>query len=316
MPKASIVRVVIVNWNGGDQLVRAIHAVRASQFPAGNGIEITVVDNGSLDGSVGWLRQECVAGTLRLVELGTNAGFASACNRGASDFSGEFLLFLNPDTRVEPDSIRRAVEVFVADTDKTIGIVGIQSIGDDANVQRTCARIPRLWHFVNEALGLASLAPQIFPGLHRLDFDHAESRAVAHVIGAFYLVRTDLFRFLNGFDERFFVYLEDLDFSLRAKRAGYSCYFLADAWMYHKGGGISGKVKDRRLFYSLRSRILYAFKHLGRPSAWVVTIATVVIEPFPRLLRGVLRGSGEEVRNTARAFAMLYRALPKILAAE
>lgn len=309
------VRIVIVNWNGGDQLIQAINAVRASQLPAGATAEVAVVDNGSFDRSLSWLRQEDATGTLRLVELGTNTGFAHACNAGASDFSGEFLLFLNPDTRVEPDSIQRAIAVLESNVADSVGIVGIQSIGDGAQIQRTCARFPTTRHFLNEALGVAALAPRVFPGLHRRDFDHVESRVVDHVIGAFYLVRTDLFRRLNGFDERFFVYLEDLDFSLRAKEAGYSCYFLTDARMYHKGGGASEAVKDRRLFYSLRSRILYAFKHLSRPSAWIVTIATLGVEPFPRLVRGLLRGSAEELRNTARAFGMLYRALPQILAA-
>lgn len=309
------VRIVIVNWNGGDQLVLAVNAVCASRLTAGVAIEVTVVDNGSLDNSLSWLRQEDVAGTLALIELGKNTGFAHACNVGASDFSGEFLLFLNPDTRVEPDSIQQAIAVFEDDAAGAIGIVGIQSIGDGDQIQQTCARFPSARHFLNEALGFASLAPRWFPGLHRRDFDHAGSRVVDHVIGAFYLVRTKLFRRLGGFDERFFVYLEDLDFSRRAKDAGCSCFFLADARMYHKGGGASETVKDRRLFYSLRSRIFYVFKHLSLPSAWLVTIATLGVEPFPRLVRGLLRGSAEEVRNTARAFGMLYRALPKILAA-
>lgn len=309
------VRIVIVNWNGGDQLVRAVNAVWASHLTAGVTIEVTVVDNGSLDNSLSWLRQEDVAGTLGLVELGTNTGFAHGCNVGASNFSGELLLFLNPDTRVALDSIQRAIAVLKNDTAGTIGIVGIQSVGDGDQIQQTCARFPTARHLLNEALGFASLAPRMFPGVHRRDFNHAQSQVVDHVIGAFYLVRTELFRHLNGFDERFFVYLEDLDFSRRAKEAGYSCFFLADARMYHKGGGASEAVKDRRLFYSLRSRILYAFKHLSRPSAWLVTIATLGVEPFPRLVRGLLRGSAEEVRNTARAFGMLYRALPKILAA-
>jgi GT2 family glycosyltransferase len=305
----------VVNWNGGDQLVQATQALRASRLTEENAIELTVVDNGSVDSSLSWLRREDSEGKLRLIELGKNMGFAHASNVGALNFDGEFLLFLNPDTRVAPDSVQRAITVIKRDTAGTIGIVGIQSYGDDDHIQKTCARFPTAWNFINEALGFAALGPSIFPGLRREDFDHARSEVVDHVIGAFYLVRAEVFRRLGGFDERFFVYLEDLDFSLRARQAGYSCFFLADARMYHKGGGVSEKVKDRRLYYSLQSRILFAFKHLTPPLAWLVTIVTLGIEPLPRLLRALLRGSANEMKNTGRAYLMLFKALPKILGA-
>lgn len=309
------IRLVIVNWNSGIQLSVALDAVHASVGAAGTLVEVVVVDNGSTDESLIWLRQQATNRALRLIELGMNTGFAHACNVGASGFAGDYLLFLNPDTRIDKAAIREALTVLETNLAGDIGIVGIQSIGDDGHIHRACARFPSAWNFINEALGLASVVPSLFPGLQRRDFDHAVSQSVDHVIGAFYFVRADLFRRLNGFDERFFVYLEDIDFSWRAAQNGYRCYFLAEAQMYHKGGGVSEQIKDQRLFFALRSRIQYAFKHLRPESAWAVTLVTLAVEPFLRLLRSLLHGSFAELANTASAFAMLYRALPKILAA-
>jgi N-acetylglucosaminyl-diphospho-decaprenol L-rhamnosyltransferase len=309
------VRLILVNWNGGDKLAEAVEAARKSLAVAGVVAEIVVVDNGSADVSLEWSRGQAYEGRLTLVELGKNTGFGHACNVGAKGFAGDYLLFLNPDTRVEPSSIGDAIAAMEADHTATIGIVGIKNVGDDGRTLRTCARFPSPLNFLSDALGIAPLAPHIFPGIHLRDFDHEISAFVDHVIGAFYFVRSDLFFKLNGFDERFFVYLEDLDFSVRAAREGYRCYFLAKATMYHKGGGVSEKVKDLRLFYSLRSRILYGFKHFDWVSAWLVTVATLCVEPWPRLLRGALRGSAEELVNTFKAFGMLYRDFPAIVAA-
>jgi GT2 family glycosyltransferase len=139
------------------------------------------------------------------------------------------------------------------------------------------------------------------------DWDHASSRRVDHVIGAFYMLRRDLFDSLGGFDERFFVYLEDLDFSLRAKQNGWGSAYLVEARAHHVGGGTSAQIKARRLFYALRSRIAFIYKHFGVGAATALTVGTLVVEPFPRLLRAVLRGKPAEAGETLVAFGLLWR---------
>jgi GT2 family glycosyltransferase len=84
---------------------------------------------------------------------------------------------------------------------------------------------------------------------------------VDQLIGAFFVVRRSLFESLGGFDERFFVYYEEVDFSWRARQAGYSSVYLPGVHALHHGEASSGQVKGRRLFYLLRSRALYARKH-------------------------------------------------------
>jgi len=133
------------------------------------------------------------------------------------------------------------------------------------------------------------------------------SRDVDHIIGAFYLVRRDLFEKLHGFDERFFVYLEDLDLSLRIHQMGYRIHYLASPPSYHLCGGVSRQIKATRLFYSTRSRLQYGFKHLPRWQAWLHFSVTMLIEPVNRTLLAVLHRSRSEVTETWQGFRMLWR---------
>ena len=144
------------------------------------------------------------------------------------------------------------------------------------------------------------------------DWSHLESKEVDHVIGAYYFVRRELFEKLGGLDERFFVYLEDLDFSIRAKKAGFASYYLASTTAFHKGGGSSEQVKSARLFYSLRSRLLYAFKHFGFFSASLVLFATLLVEPITRVVFGFSQRSLAAVSETLSAYWQLWGALPSI----
>jgi hypothetical protein len=142
-----------------------------------------------------------------------------------------------------------------------------------------------------------------------LDWNHAESCRVDQVMGAFFLIRRDLFESLGGFDERFFVYFEEVDLSFRAHEAGATSYYLANCQAFHKGGGSSEQVKAKRLFYSLRSRILYGYKHFGILSGTAVLLATLLFEPFTRLLLALCRGSMQSITATVEAYWFLMREL-------
>jgi GT2 family glycosyltransferase len=118
---------------------------------------------------------------------------------------------------------------------------------------------------------------------------------------------------LDGFDERFFVYLEDLDLSLRAHQEGYQSVYLADAQAFHAGGGTSRQVKAHRLFYSLRSRLMYGFKHFHPWQAWSLVLITLSIEAFTRTGFSLMSDGIAGVRNTWSAYGMLWRELGSIL---
>jgi len=190
------------------------------------------------------------------------------------------------------------------DQEKT-GIAGVQLVDESGGVSRSCARFPKPGTMMIQMVGLDRIFPNRFPGHFLKEWDHGDTRRVDQVMGAFFMVRRCLFERLNGFDERFFIYYEDLDFSLRAKKLGYSSWFLADAAAYHRGCGTSDSVKKERLFYHLRSRILYGFKHFGRKLGFLLMLGTLFFEPVSRVTLALLRFSGREIVDTIKGFRML-----------
>lgn len=145
------------------------------------------------------------------------------------------------------------------------------------------------------------------------EWDHSGTRIVEQVMGAFFLVRRRLFESLGGFDDRFFVYFEEVDFSLRARQAGRLSFYLADARAHHTGGGGSQQVRPKRLFYSLRSRIIYGYKHFGSLRATGLFLATLFLEPVARFALSAARLSPSQMAETAQGYAFLWREVPEIL---
>ena len=277
---ANTLDIVIVNWNSGTQLKSCLASLPAALHPTFSLQRVVIVDNASSDASMdGDFYPHSLPVTI--ISNSENRGFAVACNQGAASSNADFLLFLNPDTLLQTHSLDFPLSFLLQPENSHIGICGIQLLDDNQNLSRTCAHFPSAMHFVGHSLGLDRLFPQTFPGLYLSAHDHSNSHIVDHVIGAFFLVRRSVFDQLDGFDERFFVYLEDLDFSLRAKQTGWTSYFLSTAQARHQGGGCSKQAKDTRLFYSLRSRLLYSFKHFSFLAATFVLFFTLLLNQSP-----------------------------------
>lgn len=308
----SPILIVIVNWNSGSLLERCLQSVH-DHAPAGT--TAVVVDNASSDNSLSLAEKHHTDGSIGLIRLPGNFGFARACNVGAQSSDSEFILFLNPDAELRPGTLEKVSEWMRSPEGSKFGICGVRLEGADGVTQRHCARFPTLRTFIGKTSGLCRALPKWFPPHFLIEFDHATSREVDQVIGAFFFVRRSLFDELGGFDERFFVYFEELDFSLRARTGGWHTWYLAEAHAYHKGGGTSEQVKALRLFYSLRSRLLYGFKHFDPMRAWGLTAVTCIAEPVARLVQAAARLSLSGVSEVVRGTAMLWRDLPTILGA-
>jgi len=121
------------------------------------------------------------------------------------------------------------------------------------------------------------------------------------------MIKRDLFIRLNGFDERFFIYYEELDLSKKIKDQGYKTLFVSEARAYHKGGGTSDQVKAKRLFYNTRSRIIYGLKHFGPLQGIFLLLFTFLIEPISRIFLLVMNGKYSDIIENLKGFWMLYK---------
>ena len=165
-------------------------------------------------------------------------------------------------------------------------------------------------------LALDRVFPHIFPPHYVKNMAYDQTQIVDQVPGAFFLVRRTLFQQLGGFDERFFMYYEDVDFSYRASVNGWKTLYLAEIAVAHQGGGTTENISDKRLFYLLQSRVLYIKKHYGYLQSVFVLLGTLIFEFLARCIRAVIHCSKSELYATIKAYSMFLHAFPELLRRE
>lgn len=292
---ATTVDIVIVNWNTADYLRECLTSIAGANGHGVTVTRVTVVDNASWDQSTSGL--DDLGLPLQLIQNEHNIGFAAACNQGAAGSSSDYLLFLNPDTRLFPDTLAAVTDFMESERAHGIGICGVQIVDPDGGPEISCARFPTLRVLFGKMTGLYVPLPRLFPSHHLSAAETRQSTVVDQVIGAFFFVRRDLFRQLGGFDPRFFLYFEEVDFALRARRHGLRSFFLKEASVVHTGNVSSSQVQAMRLYHSLRSRLLFARRHWPRWHVRLLVALTLTVEPAARLANAGLRRRWSDIRS-------------------
>lgn len=255
--------IIIVNWNTRDDLARCL----ASLHPARSrlAMEVVVVDNGSRDGSQRMVRSRFP--WARLVATGRNLGFARGNNVGLAETTGRFRLLLNPDTIVHDDALEQLVRH--ANAHPEVGLLGPMLLNSDGSLQPSCRRFPTLSAllFRNTPLGRWLPGNRFARSYLMEDWDHRRPRAVDWLSGACLLARSELTEALGGLDERYFMYVEDMDWGLRARRAGWQVVYLPSARVTHAVGRSSDQQPAAMVKAHHRSMYLYVRKHYGVAAA-------------------------------------------------
>jgi hypothetical protein len=302
--------VILVNRNSERRLYNCLSSIAQTNRSGFDLRHVYVVDDASTDNSL-----DCVAQLLlplRILYNSCHTGYGASCNLAAAESTSDYLLFLNNDTLLRPDSLVAPVSYMEQTEHSKVGIVGIQLYDSQGAISRCCARFPSFGRMIGQAFGLDRLAPSLVSSHLMVEWDHCNTRRVDQVIGAFTLIRRAIFEELGGYDERFFVHMEDVDLALRMSRLGYRSVYLVSASAFHEGGGTFRRFKAESLFFLFRSKIQYAFRHFGAVRGSVVAFVTVLAEPISRIILAVSRRSLAEVKATAQAWAMLWISLPSI----
>lgn len=295
-----MIDIVVVNWNGGHLVKSCIESVFKNSV---GGIlnMLVIVDNNSADQSVENLPADP---RIRLIRNRSNLGFAKACNQGFKMCSAEFVLLLNPDAQLLPNTLTDCLGYMYNHAD--IDILGVRLLNDAGHTTASCARFPTPLHIFYDASGLSKLLPKIFtPSTLMTDWDHSKSCNVDQVMGAFMFMRKSIFEKLGYFDERFFVYYEELDFSKRLAEAGGITFFNTDIVAIHSGEGTTTGVKAFRLFLSLRSRLQYAQKHFSTIGFIIVWLSTWAVEIFSRTFIHLIKGQWSSIQNVWKGYGLL-----------
>lgn len=299
---SGIVDIVIVNWNSGDYLKKCIDSV----FSTNNEKHINtifIIDNNSTDFSVNKIE---LNKRIKVIRNKVNAGFSKACNQGFKLCASSYILLLNPDAQLLDNTISDCI-AFMNESKET-DILGCQLLNDKGVITHSCSRFPTPLGILSESLGLSKLAPSVFNfGIIMNEWNHKESRFVNQVIGAFMFMRKSIFEKIGFFDERFFVYYEEVDFSKRLSEIGGNSFFNAHIKAIHSGEGTTNSVKAFRLFLNLRSRLQYAKKHFNFPGYCCVWVSTFLIEPVTRSLFLLISGKKSEIPNLYKAYKLLLK---------
>ncbi len=227
------ISVIIVNYKVKFLLENCIRSVlRAAQFLQA---EIIVVDNNSQDKSVAYLKP--LFPQVLFIENKTNYGFAKACNQGAAIASGDFFLFLNPDTEIPENVFSKCISFLEAKP--ACGAVGVRMVNEKNEFLKESKRsAPALSTYFFKLFGLSKIFPKsnFFSGYYLENLSEKENHEVPVLAGAFMLLRKNVFLKIKGFDEDFFMYGEDIDLSCRAIAAGYKNYYLGEITIMHQKG--------------------------------------------------------------------------------
>ena len=251
------VSVVIVNWNTRDMVLRLLASLSTPSADSAHELELIVVDNDSSDDSVEAVRLEFP--NVKLVAQSENRGFAGGVNPGVRVATQPLVLLLNTDAHTSRASIE-AVAQYMADHPE-VGIVGPQILTPEHRPQSSAWRDPSLTWMALRALGLSNLNALNFERYHEKPFD--EAAEVDCVSGCAMMIRRDLMDELGGFDEDYFMYFEETDFCLRARRLGQRVHHAPVGEFVHEEGGTSKSVRLRTFLDFQRSQILFHRKHGG-----------------------------------------------------
>lgn len=279
--------IVIVNFNTRELVGRCLDSI--VKFKPSAKYEVIVVDNGSSDGSV-----ETLEGykDIKVFKNKENLGFSKGVNIGIKNASGKYILLLNSDTLVKKGSLDKLLNF--AKSKKDAGLIGAKLIGEDGKVQESASRLPGLWGAIREfwfgekgRFGL--FAPK--------SVDPVE---VDSIVGAALLITPEALKKVGLFNEKYFMYFEDLDYCRRVKKAGLAVYYLPEAEIIHRLGASgtkaiesqnqwkrlipSSKIYHGTLLHYLINFVLWTGQKFG--NLIPVIILTILIFPtFGKLLQ-------------------------------
>lgn len=287
-----LVSVVIVNFNAGDYLAAAVDSVLGQ---AEVETEVIVVDNASSDGSLQSLRARVPAGSIRIIELDDNYGFAHACNAGITVSRGGAVLLLNPDCRMHDGSL--ALLKWMIQERPDVGMTGPLIVNPDGSEQRGCRRdIPNPWQIFCVAFGLHRLMPD-HPRFRDFAYDAAvlpdRPSEVPAISGACMLVRRAAIDAVGYLDSGYFLHFEDLDWCLRFQSAGFKILFVPSAVVEHTQGVCSRTRPIRVEAHKHRSLVRFLRKNFTAyyPSSFMAVVSTLVLARFASVsVRMFIRG--------------------------
>jgi len=280
--KKLMLSIVILSWNTEALLKQCLESLEEGCEGIG-GCEVVVVDNGSTDGSSEMVRKYQIRNTkykIRLVENQSNLGFAKGNNIGIKQARGKYIMLLNSDTIVQKGSLKKMVDFL--DQHGEISVVGPKLLNQDGTPQSSCGQFPNLW------VVFIMLFKEHFGGSRTVRYSPAVSGEVDWLMGAAFVAREKVFKKVGFLDERMFMYMEEVEWFYRVRKAGLKAYFLKEAEIVHLGRGSSSSGKKEPIL-NIYKGLLHFYKVHKSPLELFILRLMLKVKALISLLIGDLK---------------------------
>jgi O-antigen biosynthesis protein len=287
-----VLSIIIVNYNVKYFLEQCLYSIRKANYSLQ--AEVIVIDNNSIDDSLPYLEPKFPE--VKFHKAIANIGFAKACNIGLSYASGDYILFLNPDTIIGEDTFQKCIDFFErTDNCGALGVKMVDGAGEFLKESKRAFPSPLTSLFKLFGLGRVFTQSKVFNRYHLGHLDANKNHEVDVLAGAFLMVRKSVLDIIGAFDEKFFMYGEDVDLSYRVQQAGYKNYYFSESTIIHFKGESTkrGSLNYVRMFYNAMS--IFVRKHYGGTRAGVFNFSihiAIWIRAFIAALAKLIRWIG------------------------
>lgn len=294
-----VVDLLLVSFNSAHLLERLRDSLGAAARP-GLKLRLLAVDNASSDGSGEILRATFPCDLF--IQNQVNVGFGRANNQLLPHARGNYVLLLNTDAFVSPDTLRQSIAYM--ERDPRCGVLGVRLTDSDGSLQPSCRYFPTPLNLFLQRAGVKWLFPWVRQ-VDDMEWDHASVRECDWVPGCYYLTRRAVIEQIGLFDPRYFLYYEEVDHCRRVKAAGWRVVFIPDTSVVHLGGESAKSVttlttQARQIsVLQIESELLYLRAHHGR-AGLALHLLLVPVADSILAMKDLLRGRG--VRAATREF--------------
>ncbi len=266
--------VIIVNWNTIGFLNNCIHSIKENTKKII--YEILVIDNFSTDGSPQAV--EANFPEITLIKNQENFGYGRASNQGYALAKGKYILFLNSDMAVQKNCLEKMYDFM--EKNPTVGASSCKLTHSDGSLQHSCRKFPSFKTIFLMQIGMRFLFPKmkIFRDYLMLDWNHSDIREVDQIMGSFMFIRSQVIKDVGGFDERFWMYFEEVDLCFRIKAAGWKIVHYPFSSSIHFLSKSSDQWGDIKRIQEFQKSLLKYFRKNGKFYEYCILLAVIKIK--------------------------------------
>ena len=296
------VAVVILNYNGKKFLEQFLPNVIANCDP--NLAEIVVADNASTDESVAFMRERFPE--IRLIENGSNGGFATGYNLALRQIEAQYYVLLNSDIEVAPHWIEPVIEMMDKDPQIAACQPKILSYYHKEHFEYAGAS----GGFIDK-YGYPFCRGRVFQNLEKDEHQYDTPMEVFWATGACMFVRADLYHQLGGLDDSFFAHMEEIDLCWRLKNAGFKVYCCPQSWVFHIGGGTLPKNSPRKTYLNFRNNLSLLVKNLPKHRVHRIILYRIFLN-WVAAFKFLIEGCPKDFRMVFKAHWDFYKRLKEL----